>query len=102
MNRPRIYDSAQVQQDCKTLAKAGSKAAEYRYHLALDAGQLKLLQRAVDLACQDACEALDEEPHGAAEIQPDIDGFNQLGCQLKLLKSSRKGTPNNNWRGGEL
>ena len=102
MNRPTIYDSAQVQESCATLAKAGRKAFEYRYQLAIDAAQLKLLQRAVQVALLNACDALDEESHASDEIQPDIDAFNLLAQQLKLLKSSRKGTPNDGWRGDVL
>ena len=99
MSRPTIYDSPEVQASCAILIKSSRTAPEHHFHLVITASQMEYLQRAVRLARLDAFDALEEEPHGAAEIQPDIDAFTLLASQLKLIKKSRKGTANEDWRG---
>jgi hypothetical protein len=58
------------------------------YPLVLSAAQMDDMERAVSLAIQDAVDALEEEAEFAHEIQPSLDGFNQLYLLLQAAKNT--------------
>jgi hypothetical protein len=99
---PEVYHTAELQESCRII-EAAAAAAEHYYPLVLTGSQMKLVERAVSLACDDAIEAMRDEPEDChLEIEPDIDAYNLISALLKLATSSRKGSVGDHWQGDAL
>lgn len=97
---PLVYCGEEVQRACRSIQAA---AKQHHYPLVLSTIQMKRLERALSLALDDAIQALEDEPECVHEIQPDIDGYNQICALLKLAKAANKGGyANEDWRGSAL
>jgi hypothetical protein len=99
---PGVYHTAELEESCRII-EAAAVAAEHYYPLVLTGSQMKLVERAVSLACDDAIEAMRGEPEDCHhEIEPDIDAYNLISAALKLARSSRKGVVGDHWSGDAL
>jgi hypothetical protein len=96
---PEVFRTPQVLKDSAFIQQ---RAREHHYPLVLTATQMKHVQEALRVAIQDACEALEEEPHGRDDIQPDIDAYYEISLALKQAKAANKGKVNEDWRGDIL
>jgi hypothetical protein len=85
---PEVFRTPQVLRDSAFIRQ---RAREAHYPMVLTATQMKHVQEALRLAIEDAIEALEEEPHGRDEIQPDIDAYNQINAALKQAKAANMG-----------
>jgi hypothetical protein len=85
---PEVFRTSQVLKDSGFIRQ---RAREAHYPLVLTATQMKLVQQALRLAIEDAIEAMSDEPDGRHEIQPDIDGYNQIHAALKQAKAANMG-----------
>ena len=97
--QPLVYRTESVQRSCRSIQEA---AKAHYYPLVLTGRQLDSVERAVRVALLDAIAALEDEPNSPEEIQPDIDAYNALTSLFSAVRASRKGTPNENWRGNML
>jgi hypothetical protein len=88
MSTPTVYTTPSVLESCRIIRQ---RAREAHYPLVLTATQMKLVQQALRLAIEDAIEAMSDEPDGRHEIQPDIDGYNQIHAALKQAKAANMG-----------
>jgi hypothetical protein len=100
MNRPTIYDSAELQASCSVLRKA---AAEHHYPLVFTESQMFLIRYAVGIALDDLPKALRKEPHACDVIKFDEATYNLILSALDQAKAARAGHggANEDWRNRE-
>lgn len=84
---PDVFTAPEVREACRAVRRA---AGEAHYPLVLSASQMKLMERAVSLAIDEAIDAMRDEPGGRHEIKPSLDAYNQIYRALKAAKAANK------------
>ena len=82
----------------ETIRRIQRASGEAHYPVVLSGSQMRLLERALFLAIDEAIKSMGDEPTAWHEIRPSLDACHQLYRVFKAAKAARK-TKNEDWRG---